>query len=1285
MSMVTNNEEATSNSSNDDDNGNLPFARSEASNEDDNARNNSNHDDEMLLLLNSLTIDCLVEVRDRMWPGMNKQGGIARVKAIDREQQTVNVHFVVERRKEKNVPIEFITLAPQYDAGRQSEASNQQKLVYNQNKNLRDRSMLLGRCKRCGSLRKDCGNCDWLEEERLREHQLQQNAENSNENKQENKQTLETSEIENNKAPKSKSKKAKHAKKIEEAERWDLSSDEELEQIIQDHQRKFKRFKRLKARQDRKWDKYVQEQEEEEAQAIRNAQDAADEESSNFHIHGKKKNRRRILESTENEDANTTQDDDENTSTCSFSSDDEQYLPLQQLASRLTGDRNRILQVREKYKDRKTASDKKKRKCMTKRRRETTSKAPTRKPMTPRKSILESVSKEQCKLPTNKEANLGPAVSEDNLRVSSANNAYIDVQNGTPVAHQVGSTNDPEQNDEPFPMEYNDDSAGESDINNSGWADGVFVDSPTYSTQDDNQNFATDETKNDEDDGDRYSRLAARNVTAAKNASAEASGADLQDFIEPEGEEIAENLPQDIVDRARQIPYKDLPDFFDAEATNIEDELLPNAKLKVAEMERDLNKWKEIQQSESQAGNSLRAGISRDILIQTCEEIFTDLRTNLIRNGIDQCLSALRQLVDDKRYRRERQRLTDEERKRIRRERGTLIVVRDLKMDKLERESEALVRKVRDALFTLGSSTDAGDVDSEESSSNDVASESEEESEDDIVLNDLAHSSYQADFGINESSIERDLPPWHRHQHASLARQNSYQREEDDPVVSSSKMQRRFKRTIKLSRDRTNDEVIPNQKKRKKSRISSRGETDADPKTGSNKENRVTTGPLRRPQKRKIRDSSCQNRSEFPTSGSGISLPEGTSVDDSAGLHEEDFDADYPAESETNFDGPTLEQLLAEGGSGPVTTGNNNIRGQTVQEERNLRHREPQQKPIADRMQAFLDANAEIAGDVNEVSMSPSRPNGQPKRRRRAGIPNDNTDPGSVQSRQLSSQSRIATATHGLEDDGSSAGIDASNLFSLLHDKRRVPTASHESPHVEHAREEIISDTCESLLQMCSMASPGPFMCTLRALTAKVTDQVEAGSANNVRDAVVLVFITLLKLLQRHGTLQNMVSRGEIRSIKAHVALLSETIKLVRRCGNLLQPTESPPTYHVFSNARQSSLFNFLILQLVDTLYSIFHNEAWALPFEENRRSSILSALVPLRDELGKATVALPGEHASSLAEAGCKSIANHLESQNWRVVESPSKHAFVSSVDPGAWKDFLRNGEDPKKPSGKS
>lgn len=98
----------------------------------------------------SFHVGQLVNVTPRTWPGINQPGGIGRITGLASDR--VSVRYVLDGRHEKEIDIKYVGIHQQGPIRR-----------------LRNRSMLLGRCNVCGSLRTDCGSCDlWIEEEQVR-------------------------------------------------------------------------------------------------------------------------------------------------------------------------------------------------------------------------------------------------------------------------------------------------------------------------------------------------------------------------------------------------------------------------------------------------------------------------------------------------------------------------------------------------------------------------------------------------------------------------------------------------------------------------------------------------------------------------------------------------------------------------------------------------------------------------------------------------------------------------------------------------------------------------------------------------------------------------------------------------------------------------------------------------------------------------------------------------------------------------------------------------------------
>jgi hypothetical protein len=89
----------------------------------------------------SFSVGQIVRVEARTWPGINQPGGVAKLTGIDASGRKVAVRYILDSRHERDVDVRYIQ-------------------AFDSSTRLRDRSMLLGRCRNCGSLRNDCGSCD---------------------------------------------------------------------------------------------------------------------------------------------------------------------------------------------------------------------------------------------------------------------------------------------------------------------------------------------------------------------------------------------------------------------------------------------------------------------------------------------------------------------------------------------------------------------------------------------------------------------------------------------------------------------------------------------------------------------------------------------------------------------------------------------------------------------------------------------------------------------------------------------------------------------------------------------------------------------------------------------------------------------------------------------------------------------------------------------------------------------------------------------------------------------
>jgi hypothetical protein len=81
-----------------------------------------------------------VDVMSRTWPGINQPGGVGKITGT--ADGRVSVKYLLDGRHEKEIDLRYV-----------------QRHYQVASRSLRDRSMLLGRCQTCGSLKRDCGSC----------------------------------------------------------------------------------------------------------------------------------------------------------------------------------------------------------------------------------------------------------------------------------------------------------------------------------------------------------------------------------------------------------------------------------------------------------------------------------------------------------------------------------------------------------------------------------------------------------------------------------------------------------------------------------------------------------------------------------------------------------------------------------------------------------------------------------------------------------------------------------------------------------------------------------------------------------------------------------------------------------------------------------------------------------------------------------------------------------------------------------------------------------------------
>ena len=1167
---------------------------------------------------NAIAVGRMVQVASRTWPGINKPGGVARVLDVHTNANNaagkatfVTVQYVVSRSTEKRVPIDYVALAPEYETTETTTTTTSGGIRIANAKarpsSLRDRSRLLGRCKRCGSLRTDCGSCDWATEEQLAvQVQVIATTNNNNNNNNNNKTT--------------KKSKARLKRILEHSSSSSSSSSDEdalLHELVQVQRRRYRKY--LKTKSHWQWS---------------DDDDSDDDDSDTNNVqqqqNSKQKSKRNVLEFSSESSSSSSENDAPAT------------LPLRP-------SHRSVLETLAAPTSRKTT-----------RRRTKQPKVSLQLVHRPRTSM---------RVPNRPSAIQPSAVTENNHpQTPPPKHAAMNVD-GSDIG--IADESSPDGSNRHTPPARNhrlDDD--DSPQNNSPTDFGMVVDdensSPEASRRPRHSNDNTSR-KTDTDTPERYG------LDRVDDSQQDATLA-LSQFIQPEGDEVAYNLPQDTLDRTQSLPYHELPGFFDRMATQLQDDGLPDMQLRVAILQHDLRDLLPKRQTfhDDEAAPLVYKKLQE--LAKTCQETWLELRHDLIRDGTDQCLVAIRRLSADRLYRKIKKKLTPEQRKQCR---GSgILEVRNLRMDSLEEAVEEVVHKLKRIMDAVEKELgDRGDpVNNQDSDNEFVDDEDASNSGDFYETQDLIPMNLGHGEDEDLEADERPLAAFHPHMHASRVRTNVTTQRSKNMVRGDTKAKRKrpcssTQSTIELVDD-LNDSIghaaSRDQRRRKEGSTTDAAATgirrqrkDRDPAPMSNSAGADTA--LKRQEEEIPHD-------EGDAEGNDKGYP----------LRSQDIAGDDDGETEA----PTFNLFEeAEEDRTNVLRARNNV---PVRE----RHRtnpqsvsiwEPSQRqssrqdrmPISQRMQAFLDANSSNAptlpsspGEDQADNLKP-RKERRKRRRQHLGLAEEDGSRQSHGPREPSDRRRHVNSHSSLVEDRN-ASIDdpipsqdsvflvsAEKLFHQLGN-----TSNPEPMPVITLQDKNMSTLCEELKHIYPNS---PTRC--QAVLDAIRSHLKHGPIDTSSGASAFLN-TAVSLLQTHGlmTLQELITtKSAILSL--HIRLITEGLYVLELGLDVTLRTSDGLIFDMFSSNRDHFV-NSLVLQLVDSAYSVIHPEAWALQMVN--RARILEVLSPLRDALAKVTC---------LTESVSRCIVQDLECQQWRRGQGAGNHAFVSSVDPKQWKSYLSTG----------
>jgi hypothetical protein len=703
------------------------------------------------------------------------------------------------------------------------------------------------------------------------------------------------------------------------------------------------------------------------------------------------------------------------------------------------------------------------------------------------------------------------------------------------------------------------------------------------------------------------------------------------DFIQPEGVDAVENLPEDIVDLSKFIPYKDLPEFFDSMATKIEDELLPDFKLKIAHLQRQVRAMQyptKNQLNHGKQDDDQRTSISfkaRELLNQ-CYDAWAEAEARLIRNGIDQCRAALRRLMDDRLYRKNKKGLNSLQRRRCR---GSGILdARNLRMDGIEEAVEKIVHDLKIV-------ADFCEVECQI-----------KESEIEEALREVNSSDEMPISSEDEDPL--DFRPI-----SSLVKENDYRSVGDDPSVRSLPpfQQHRYAKNV--------PSVTRSKDKRSRSKLNC---------SLTSSSRRIRT-PLMEDDDG-VMDRSLGEMHKNVAKGNHFLARSEQQEKKSAGCHsvtEQDF-ADKD-ETSTSF-GPKNCDLGSPrlGFLEPETTEASTTRPQkrrrtTVRRHLTVRNTggwlqvpKNRTQSISQRMQAFLDANTgngaiqlseEDCFEKHDEKAFDSR------HRRRRNF-----------SQRSSSADRLEPAVTAARSHQNADRSDSTNKGSYhsvsLGSMRSAQLCAHIQTsicEIEQVGDSVYVEAEDGLVGDISNMSG-----VLSVSTQQMHPELNEGVVLSERNSSLKVY-DYLTSSEGSRTIQELVATNDA-SLKTHVRVLC-------LCCQLIKSNEHRDLPLALRHENRGLFLDFLIAQLLDALYSVFLPSAWAIDGDVNR-NCILHELVPLRDIIGGCV---------QLVESVSTCLLQSFQCQQWRLGYNGTP--FVSSVDPSEWKNFLHDGTHPERVEG--
>lgn len=603
-------------------------------------------------------------------------------------------------------------------------------------------------------------------------------------------------------------------------------------------------------------------------------------------------------------------------------------------------------------------------------------------------------------------------------------------------------------------------------------------------------------------------------------------------------------------------------------------------------------------------------------------KLYHDIQRKVIKDGIDQCREAMRRMTDYRERRRYRKEMTKEEQKQFR---SVALEARDARLDLVVPQAETLLREAISTLldeFRAADEFDVGDdeVSDDSGQSSDLSTQMQTQ---DLVAVDSSQPDTHFDEGEAAS-----LPPFDPHMHATTVRRNSASK--------------------RKSKSRT-DENGSRRRRRRRQKV---GESGNALREGDINVVDIHDSEPNASRKRKRRRDGNKN---------SFRPPESDKSDHS--------DVSIRSDGEASMSFETAENPAARRQRRRARDHGREIRGTTSHfSSTSTSERGVNRVPVAERMQAFLDANSSNLDDFDGFSHtsdgsleeSDRHRKRRPRKRRaqRSSTSRPQREPGMNMSEgpsasfsedespiQQGDEDALCVPTRSLSD----------SLYARLPRNRRTPVTMVD-PHTRAATS--LSDSCQIILNIYSDLSidcDGIFDSIL--LRFKEQPLV-------VHSEAAEVFNFVLQLLQRNGSMiLQAVVLTRTNTLRRHIKLLSFVLDLLACRVNAKLVRDDGLAFEVFGGDNWKAFLEMIILQIMDVIYARIQPSSWGL--DKVVYPSIIERLIPLRDAAARLVPLVETVSMCTLDKFVC---------QRWQQLDG-SSNAFVTAIDPQEYKSLLSSG----------